>query len=123
LEIRAPWLDHRIIEFAFGQVPDELRATQKERKILQRRLAQRLLPARLNLTRKQGFSLPLKSWFNGEWGDYIKSILREADPQLFDQQMIQNLIADQYRGFSHTHRLFALTMFELWRRDYRVSFS
>ena len=123
LEIRAPWLDHRIIEFAFGRVPDELRATQKERKILPRRLAQRLLPARLNLTRKQGFSLPLKSWFNGEWGDYIKSILREADPQLFDQQMIQNLIADQYRGFSHTHRLFALTMFELWRRDYRVSFS
>src|SRR5262245_59242334 len=59
LEVRAPWLDHRLIEFAFGRVPDTLRATIRERKILPRRLATRLLPAGLDLARKQGFSLPL----------------------------------------------------------------
>src|SRR5690606_20883515 len=44
LEVRAPWLDHKIIEFAFGSTPDRLRATETERKILPKRLARKLLP-------------------------------------------------------------------------------
>jgi asparagine synthase (glutamine-hydrolysing) len=95
--------------------------TESERKILPRRLAQRLLPPGLDLDRKQGFSMPLTSWFKGEWGAYVESILSQADPQLFDQRMIQNLIAGQRRGYANTARLFALMMFELWRREYRVT--
>src|SRR3546814_5777601 len=30
LEVRAPWLDRRVVEFAFGAVPDSLRATRSE---------------------------------------------------------------------------------------------
>ncbi|MGB0383221.1 MAG: asparagine synthase (glutamine-hydrolyzing) [Ardenticatenaceae bacterium] len=121
LEVRAPWLDHRIIEFAFGRVPDVLRATERERKVLLRRLAARLLPPQLDLKRKQGFSLPLQSWFKGEWGRYIESVLSETDPGLFDQQVIQSLIAGQNKGYANSQRLFALTMFELWRREYQVA--
>jgi asparagine synthase (glutamine-hydrolysing) len=121
LEVRAPWLDYRVIEFAFGRVPDALRATRRERKILPRSLAQKLLPSVLDLKRKQGFSLPLASWFKGKWGDHVSSVLGEADPRLFDRGVIQNLIAGQRRGFANTQRLFALTMFELWRREYRVT--
>lgn len=121
LEVRAPWLDHRIIEFAFGRVPDSLRAAGNERKILPRLLARRWLPAELDLTRKQGLSLPLKSWFKGDWGRYLESVLAGADPELFDRGMIQRLIAAQRRGYSNTQRLFALALFELWRRQYRVT--
>lgn len=121
LEVRAPWLDYRVIEFAFGRVPDALRATRRERKILPGSLAQKLLPSVLDLKRKQGFSLPLASWFKGEWGNYVASVLRGVDTQLFAQRVIQNLIAGQHRGYSNTQCLFALTMFELWRREYRVT--
>ena len=120
LEVRAPWLDHRIVEFAFGRVPDALRATETERKILPRLLAQRLLPSTLDLTRKQGFSMPLATWFQGEWGSYIEDVLSQADSHLFDPTVIQSLIVGQRRGLANTARLFALTMFELWRREYRV---
>ena len=121
LEVRAPWLDYRIIEFAFGRLPDVLRATETERKILPRRLAQRLLPSALDLKRKQGFALPLNSWFKGDWGTFIQSVLHEADPQLFDRRTIQRLIESQRRGYANNmERLFALTMFELWRREYGV---
>ena len=51
----------------------------------------------------------------------IETVLREAEPQLFDQRMIQSLIAGQRRGYANTARLFALTFFELWRREYRVA--
>jgi hypothetical protein len=35
--------------------------------------------------------------------------------------MIRRLLASQRQGFANTHRLFALAMFELWRRHYNVS--
>jgi asparagine synthase (glutamine-hydrolysing) len=123
LEVRAPWLDHRIIEFAFGRLSDELRATAGELKILPRRLARRLLPPALDLGRKLGLSLPLASWFRGEWGAFVESVLHEADPSVLNPDVIRELIAGQRRGLANTARLFALTMFELWRREYRVTCS
>lgn len=120
LEVRLPWLDHRLIEFAFGKVPDRLRATIAERKILPRRLAKRLLPKSLDLTRKQGFSLPLASWLKGEWGVFMQEVLESADCRLFDPLIVRSMLDGQRRGFSNSARLFALTMFELWRREYRV---
>ncbi len=121
LEVRSPFLDHRIVEFAFGSLPDKLRATEFQRKVLLRRLAQRLLPSSFDLNRKQGLSLPLEDWLQREWGYYFETVLREADRRLFDQQMIQSLIAGQRRGFANANRLFLLTIFELWRREYRVA--
>jgi asparagine synthase (glutamine-hydrolysing) len=120
LEVRAPWLDYRLIEFAFSRVPDHLRATRRQRKILPRRLAERCLPHDLDLRRKQGFSLPLGRWFRGGWGDYIRQVLG-SDSCLFDRKAVEGLLAGQRRGRSNTQRLFALAMLELWRREYRVA--
>jgi len=120
LEVRAPFLDHRLIEFAFGRVPDRLKATAQERKILPRRLGERLLPPTMDLKRKQGFSLPLDTWFKNGWGQLVSDILRDADSRLFSQKAIQSLIDGQRKGRNNTRRLFSLTMFELWRRHYQV---
>jgi asparagine synthase (glutamine-hydrolysing) len=121
LEVRAPWLDYRIVEFAFGRVPDDLRATTDERKILPRLLAKKLLPPQLDVRRKQGFSIPLHEWFKGEWGAFIESVLRASDFALFDRRSIHSLLDNQRRGYLNSARLFALTMFELWRREYRIA--
>jgi asparagine synthase (glutamine-hydrolysing) len=120
LEVRAPFLDPRVIEFAFRDVPDHLRASRLERKILLRRLAERLLPPSLDLKRKQGFSLPLHTWFSGNWGRFMEDVLTRED-SIFDRRVVQQLFTGQRAGFSNMHRLFALTVFELWRREYRVS--
>jgi asparagine synthase (glutamine-hydrolysing) len=122
LEVRAPWLDHRLVEFAF-RVPDALRATGNARKILPRRLAERLLPPSLDLTRKQGFSLPLDAWFSGAWGSFTRQVLTDPGQTTFDRGTIDSLLAGQRRGRVNMHRLFALTMFELWRREYGVTVS
>jgi asparagine synthase (glutamine-hydrolysing) len=120
LEVRAPLLDPRLIEFAFGRVPANLRATSREKKILTRRLAARLLPASMDLTRKQGFSLPLQDWFAGPWGEFCEATLAEADERLLSRSAVGTLLAQQRAGRRHTQRLFALTMLELWRRHYDI---
>ncbi|HEY4641950.1 MAG TPA: asparagine synthase (glutamine-hydrolyzing) [Thermoanaerobaculia bacterium] len=121
LEVRAPLLDPKIIEFAYGRVPDHLRVPRGQRKVLLKKLAKRLLPPQLDLERKQGFSIPIDTWFKGDWGAFMRDVLRSADPALFDRRIIDGVIAGQERGLSNAHRIFALTMFELWRRDYKVS--
>jgi asparagine synthase (glutamine-hydrolysing) len=119
LEVRAPFLDHRLIEFAF-QAPDRLRATARERKILLKRLARRLLPPEFDLARKQGLSVPLRSWLQSGWRRYFEEVLSEAEPALFDGGAIRELLSPP-RGADNAHRLFALVMFELWRREYRIA--
>jgi len=121
LEVRAPFLDHRIVEFALGRVPDRLRATRSDRKILPRMLADRLLPRGFDLTRKQGFSLPLADWFRGDWGRFVENTLRDAPREFLDPGVVNRLIRNQQIGYSNVHRLFGLTMLELWRREYNVS--
>lgn len=121
LEVRAPFLDYRIIEFAFGRVPDRFRADMRRRKILLQVLAARVLPKELDLTRKQGFSLPLQYWFKGDWGVFIGDVLRSAPPEVYDRRIIERLLRGQQRGLYNSQRLFLLAMFELWRREYGVS--
>jgi asparagine synthase (glutamine-hydrolysing) len=120
LEVRAPFLDQRIIEFAFGEVPRSLRASLHERKILPRRLAKRLLPATLDLNRKRGFSIPLADWFRGDWGTYIERVLLDAPSGLLDRAAVAALFAGQRRGLNNGQRLFALAMLELWRKEYNI---
>ena len=123
LEVRAPWLDHRLAEFAFTQVPDALRVTRAERKILLRRLARRVLPPTFDVVRKQGFSVPLDAWFNGPWGATLKDVLASVDTRQFNRPIVDEIIAEQASGRANSQRLFALALFELWRREYRIALS
>jgi asparagine synthase (glutamine-hydrolysing) len=119
LEVRAPWLDRRIIEFAFSSVPDNLKIRGNERKVLPRLLAERLLPKTFDSKRKQGFSIPLDSWLRGEWGQSMEATLMQS--QIFDHEVIKSLFEGQRRGRSNSQRLFALAIFELWTCEYGAS--
>jgi asparagine synthase (glutamine-hydrolysing) len=119
LEVRAPWLSRPIIEFAFGRLPDRLRATTRDRKVICKRLGARLLPKSFDFDRKQGFSIPLSAWLRGNWGREIAGILSGASPELFNEGEIATLLK-QRRGVNNANRLFTLAMLELWRVEYRI---
>jgi asparagine synthase (glutamine-hydrolysing) len=122
LEMRAPLLDYRLIEFAFGKVPSYLKAIATGRKVLLKRLAARVLPPEFNTQRKQGFSIPLGAWLQaGRWHAFFRDVLLGAESIAFDHQVINALLAGQARGRDNSERLFALVLFELWRREYKVS--
>lgn len=122
LEVRAPLLDYRLIEFAFGKVPAQLKATADSRKILLKKLTQRVLPPEFDSQRKQGFSIPLASWLqSGPWKAFFHETLLGSDDTLFERKAVSSLLHGQARGRANSERLFALLMFELWRREYRIS--
>ena len=120
LEVRAPFLDYRLIEFAFGRVPSHLKATVNNKKILLKRLAARVLPPEFDRQRKQGFSIPLASWLkSGPFRDLFRDILT-SPTCMFDRGTVQGLLKGQDRWQNNGERLFALVQFELWRREYGV---
>ena len=122
LEVRAPLLDYRLIEFAFGKVPSHLKATTTSRKVLLKKLTARLLPAEFDQQRKQGFTIPLNSWLrSGPWQTLFREVLLGSDNTFFSHKVIRKLLAGQAKGLSNSERLFALVLFELWRREYQIS--
>ena len=121
LEVRAPFLDKNLIEFAFNKVPSSLKATSKNQKILLKTLTSKILPADFDNNRKQGFSIPINNWLKqGEFREFFYDVL--LDPQtLFDKKIVKKIFKYQDLGFNNGERLFALLMFELWRREYKIS--
>jgi asparagine synthase (glutamine-hydrolysing) len=122
LEVRAPFLDKHLIEFAFGKVPSYLKATRNDKKILLKKLTDRVLPPEFDKQRKQGFSIPINDWLKkGEFRDFFYDVLLDTQT-IFDQRIVNSLLKGQDRGRDNGERLFALLMFELWKREYKVSF-
>jgi asparagine synthase (glutamine-hydrolysing) len=121
LEVRAPLLDYRLIEFAFGKVPSRLKATPTEKKILLKRLVHRVLPPEFDRHRKQGFSIPLDQWLQtGPFHDLFRTTLQDPS-SIFDQSVVRGLLKGQANGRSNSERLFALVLFELWRNEYKAT--
>jgi asparagine synthase (glutamine-hydrolysing) len=121
LEIRAPFLDYRVIEFAYGKVPTRLKATLTNKKIILKRLCEKLLPEEFDRQRKQGFSIPLAQWLKqGELREMFYDVLGKTDG-MFDKKAVNDLLQGQDKGRANSQRLFALVLFELWRKEYAVT--
>ena len=121
LEMRAPILDFRLIEFAFAKVPRELKASTSNKKILLKKLTERLLPKNFDRNRKQGFSVPLNQWLiKGPSRDFFNDVLTMSSC-MFDKRVTKELLDGIDRGRSNSERLFALIIMELWRQEYKVS--
>jgi asparagine synthase (glutamine-hydrolysing) len=122
LELRAPFLDHRFVELA-GRIPAHLRlhGLRRLKRLFKRALADRLPPAIL-ARGKQGFGVPLGSWFRGPLAAPLRAALAPARLRaagLFDPRAVERLVAEHVAGRrDHTRILWALLVFELWREEH-----
>ena len=122
LEIRSPMLDCNIIDFAFRNIPSEFKVNINEKKIILKKLASKVLPSEFCKNRKQGFSIPLDQWLKkGELRNLFWDTLTSKDC-MFDKKIIFNILRGQDSGRTNSERLLALVQFELWRKNYNISF-
>ena len=121
IELRAPFLDHRLIEYAFKNIPSNMKATSKSRKIILKKLAKKLLPDNFDIKRKQGFSIPFDRWLKEpKWKNYFMDILMDND-SLFNKNYVEKLFKQRNLGLKNNERLFNLVILEKWRKDYNVA--
>ena len=117
LESRAPFLDHRVIEFAFS-LPTEWKMKVGQTKIILKDILRPLLPSEILERPKMGFALPLKYWLTDQLFTYFEREL--LNPQLkafFNPDSIKGYL-DQHkaRQRDNSQIVWFLASFASWAR-------
>jgi asparagine synthase (glutamine-hydrolysing) len=121
LEVRAPLLDHRVIEFA-ARVPVDLKFRGGTSKYLLKRHLESQLPRDVIHRRKQGFEIPVARWLRTDLREMAHDLLlspRACGRGYTRPDAVRRLWADHQRGVrDHGPRLWALMILELWHRSF-----
>ena len=121
IESRVPLLDNEVIDFA-ASLPSRFKIKDGRRKHILKETLRPLLPAGILDRRKQGFGIPLGTWFRGGLTDLFSDVLqspRARQRGYFEPAFVARLVKEHLAGQrDHTLRLWALTVFELWHRHY-----
>jgi asparagine synthase (glutamine-hydrolysing) len=121
LEVRSPFLDHRLLEFAFS-LPPCYKVSGGETKFLLKRVVASFVPQGILTRKKMGFSLPLKEWFRGELQEFVRDTLLGpslAMDRFFNRTAVERLVQGHLSGKeNHTFRLWALILFNLWHKRF-----
>jgi asparagine synthase (glutamine-hydrolysing) len=96
LEVRAPLLDHRVVELALG-LPLRLKHRRNTMKWLLRRLLYKRVPRELVDRPKMGFGVPLSDWFRGPLREQMDDHCRSTS--LEDLGLNPAPIRDMWRDF------------------------
>lgn len=109
LEMRTPFLDYRLIEFAFGRIPSHWKVLGHKTRRIQKILASRMLPRDLDINRKQGFSVPMDEWLRADNCARVRDCISSL-PDMIRRDEVERLIDGQMRGRANGSRLYALLM-------------
>lgn len=121
LEVRAPFLDVELVEYA-SQLPYRLKLKGKQTKYILKKALEGILPDSILYRPKKGFGIPMAEWLTGPLKNNLLETLhpnkiRKAG--IFNPIKIQNLIDDHLsQKRNNRKQLFALLMFEWWREKY-----
>lgn len=119
LEVRVPFLDHRLVEFVFS-LPVEAKINGTMRKRILQDAFRDLLPTEIYRRPKKGFEVPLLRWLRGPLRSRIEDDLlserRIAEQQLFRPEAVRRLKKQLFSispGDVHA-RIWALVVFQWW---------
>jgi asparagine synthase (glutamine-hydrolysing) len=119
LELRSPFLDTALVEYAGSLPPHYLRRGLQTKRILKDAFRD-LLPEAILKRGKMGFGVPLGTWFRGSLRDYLHDHLgpgARVDDYL-SREVVSRLLDEHARGAAdHGHRLWALLTLEVWLRS------
>ncbi|MBI2902068.1 MAG: asparagine synthase (glutamine-hydrolyzing) [Candidatus Methylomirabilis oxyfera] len=119
VEIRCPFLDDPLMEFA-ASLPPTLKIRGLKKKYLLKRAMADLLPEEILDRPKQGFAVPIDQWFRHDLRAMAHDTL--LDPHslgrgYFRAGAVKGLLDEHVKGVRHWHhQLWNLLMLELWHR-------
>lgn len=120
LELRVPFLDHKLLEFA-ASLPTEFKVKGFETKrILKTAFANRI-PREIIERKKVGFPVPIEQWLRSDLKAYVHDILLSEkclSRGYFKREAVTRLVDDCFAGRAVTAQIFSLLALELWHRKF-----
>ncbi len=119
VELRVPFLDHRLVEFAFT-LPQTLKIRHGQGKYLLRRAMVDVLPDSILRRPKKGFPVPTEFWLRTQLRDLVRDALLcpgSACRQFFNHSALEMIVSENEAKVAGRHQdVWTLLIFEFWYR-------
>lgn len=123
LEVRPPFLDHRIVEFA-ASLPASLKIRGSRQKILLKELMRGKLPPSILRRKKVGFDIPAHDWLRGPLRSLMTDVLLDSASDqlnLFRREVIETyIIQHMERQINVGYHLWGLMVLFLWMKRWGI---
>ncbi|HEX5470989.1 MAG TPA: asparagine synthase (glutamine-hydrolyzing) [Lacipirellulaceae bacterium] len=123
IELRVPFLDHKLLEFAAS-----LEESQKVRGFTTKYIAKRALSSRIPepilKRRKAGFPVPFNSWLRTDLKEFVHGVLLDRttiERGYFKTAAIEKLLRANVESGSYAKEVLSLLTLELWHRAFMTS--
>jgi asparagine synthase (glutamine-hydrolysing) len=121
LEVRSPFLDHRLVEYVF-QLSPSLKLKNGTSKAILRTAMQPYLPPDTLGKPKKGFSVPMRAWLRGELHEMAVDYLGQngrLPMDIFDRGGVASLLSEHHKGKAdHSVMIWALLCYAAWDELY-----
>src|SRR5271166_2050278 len=118
LEVRAPLLDHRLMELA-ARIPSNLKLRNGSGKYILKKAIQAMFPQGFLDRPKQGFGVPVAEWFRGDLREWAQEILFEPDGLLNLTHLRRLWDRHQQQLQDHSAILWGVFMFRQWQKTFQ----
>jgi asparagine synthase (glutamine-hydrolysing) len=119
LELRVPFLDHKVVEFAF-RLPSSLKIRRNKPKYLLKKYMAPLLPRAIIHRTKKGFPVPVNSWFRNDLAGFSREVLLDSTgpaADFFSRAELERLL-ECHQKRDRSQQIYALLVFDQWHRTF-----
>lgn len=117
LEVRAPFLDHRVVDYVYS-LPYEYKRKGSDGKHILKEVMRGKIPDEIIGRKKKGFGIPVSSWLRGDLAPFLKDVLSKKNIEnggIFKWKKIESLIKDHMeQKEDNGKQLWTLLIFQLW---------
>lgn len=119
LEVRAPILDHKLMELA-ARMPSTLKLRGMNGKYIFKKALKQVLPGTVLQRRKMGFAVPLAKWFRGDLKEFAHDVIFSRNQNaLLNGATVERVWREHQSGLrDRSTELWALLMFRCWQQQF-----
>ena len=120
LEVRVPILDHKVVELA-AKIPVNLKINKSGQKLIFKNALKDLLPGEILNHKKQGFSVPVSSWFRDDLKEYLSDTLLSSKAKVNNylcKDEISSIVINHNKGMrDYSSKIWSLLFLEEWLKQ------
>lgn len=120
VELRVPFLDHRVLEFA-ASLPGNFKVRRFTTKYIAKKALRKLVPREILRRKKVGLPVPYASWLRTDLRNWMQDVLLDRKTVArgyFQKSQVEQLLAENVRSGAYSKELFSLAVLELWHREF-----